>query len=860
MLPTRLELKNFLAYQAPDPLILENLHLACLTGENGAGKSSLLDAISWALWGKARTRSDDDLIHMGQDEMAVTLDFIQDKQFFRVTRKRKLGKARQDGRRAPGQSDLFLFCYDDERKSYVVISEPSMRETQIRINQLLRLDYDVFVNSAFLQQGQADAFTTKTPTQRKEILSEILGLNRWEKYEEKAKEELRSVQDEMKLLSTRISEIENELNEEPALKLDLEHAQVQLTDARTAMEQAEHRLAEIQGADLELRHVQELLASIHYNIQERTKDIVTLREEIVRHQTRLTQYQQILENAEAIQEGYAQLEEARSADLELGDKLRELNVLNQRIAILERQLSESRQQIELELRQLHTLIENDTQVTLVGDQARENIQHIDEDIRKLEALEKDRDVYRDQLQTLKTEQAALVATNQTLKVEMDEIKERLKLIETSKEPACPVCLQPLDETHKHELHEKFQTDGKQRGDTYRANKKRTEDIAAEMKQLEVEIATADKDLKHLPSLRTERGASEQQISVAFEAEQRIQAKQAQLDELYNVLHEERFGDEIRHQLRMAYEERDNLGYDSETHNLVRENLSTYLIYQDRAKELEFAQQAIPQIQEQLESTQKRLERTDKSLADYQQQASAYQTDIEQLQLTVLEMRRRQEEVNHQRTLFRNAEEKVISVEQQLRSISQMRERRAQMMEKRVVLAEKEGIYEQLKVAFSSKGVPAMIIEAAIPELEDSANRLLGRMTSNRMHLRFDTQREKKTGGMIETLDILISDELGTRDYSLFSGGEAFRVNFAIRIALSQMLARRAGAQLRTLFIDEGFGTQDSVGRERLVEAITSIQDDFDLILVITHIDELRDAFPALIEVTKTPKGSFAMVR
>jgi exonuclease SbcC len=190
----------------------------------------------------------------------------------------------------------------------------------------------------------------------------------------------------------------------------------------------------------------------------------------------------------------------------------------------------------------------------------------------------------------------------------------------------------------------------------------------------------------------------------------------------------------------------------------------------------------------------------------------------------------------------------------------MRERRAKMIDRKAELQEKEGVYEQLKIAFGSKGVPAMIIEAAIPELEDAANRLLSRMTNNRMHLRFDTQREKKTGGVMETLDILISDELGTRDYSLYSGGEAFRVDFAIRIALSQMLARRAGAQLRTLFIDEGFGTQDAVGRERLVEAINSIQDDFDLILVITHIDELRDAFPALIEVTKTPKGSFATVR
>ena len=124
-----------------------------------------------------------------------------------------------------------------------------------------------------------------------------------------------------------------------------------------------------------------------------------------------------------------------------------------------------------------------------------------------------------------------------------------------------------------------------------------------------------------------------------------------------------------------------------------------------------------------------------------------------------------------------------------------------------------------------------------------------------MNVKFESQRETQKGDLIEALDIKIADELGTRNYELFSGGEAFRINFAIRIALSRLLARRAGAPLPTLIIDEGFGTQDAVGIEKLREAITAIQDDFEKILVITHIEELRDAFPARIDVVKTPDGS-----
>ena len=61
--------------------------------------------------------------------------------------------------------------------------------------------------------------------------------------------------------------------------------------------------------------------------------------------------------------------------------------------------------------------------------------------------------------------------------------------------------------------------------------------------------------------------------------------------------------------------------------------------------------------------------------------------------------------------------------------------------------------------------------------------------------------------------------------------------------------------MRTLFLDEGFGTQDPNGRERLVEAIQTIQEEFDLILVVTHIEELKEAFPVRIDVRKSEIGS-----
>ncbi len=215
----------------------------------------------------------------------------------------------------------------------------------------------------------------------------------------------------------------------------------------------------------------------------------------------------------------------------------------------------------------------------------------------------------------------------------------------------------------------------------------------------------------------------------------------------------------------------------------------------------------------------------------------------------------QKDVDQLRFDKRMADEGVGSARQKLATLDSHEKQKRERLREREQMAQGLGLYEDLREAFSKRGVPAMIIETVVPELERSANELLGRLTDGRLHVRIETQREIKTGELREALDIIISDELGSRPYELYSGGEAFRIDFAIRIALSKLLANRAGAQLRSLFIDEGFGTQDARGREQLLEAINTIQDDFDRILVITHIEELKDAFPARIEVRKTPEGS-----
>jgi exonuclease SbcC len=217
MIPVKLELHNFLAYRDPDPLNLEGIHVACISGENGSGKSSLLDAITWALWGKARSASADDLIHQNLRETRVALEFEMNGTRYKAIRQRSIEK------KTP-LSLLELQAWDGGAGEWRSLSEATMRATQERIDRLLRLDYDTFINSALLAQGHADEFTAKPPFQRVQILAAILGLDRWERYEERAKEKLRREREAAERLGSRLTELEQELGRRAEYERQLKEA------------------------------------------------------------------------------------------------------------------------------------------------------------------------------------------------------------------------------------------------------------------------------------------------------------------------------------------------------------------------------------------------------------------------------------------------------------------------------------------------------------------------------------------------------------------------------------------------------------------------------------------------------------
>jgi len=239
MIPIKLQLKNFLSYGSDIQTIdFSTYPFICLSGKNGHGKSALLDAITWAIWGQARkiagtVKADQGLLRLGQTQMMVCLDFECNRTVYRIKREfaQTYGKP---------YAALEFGIVNTQTDTVTPLTDKTIRSTQETIERTIHLDFDSFVNSAFLRQGQSNEFSKKSPQERKEILANILGLNRYEGIRRRAMDHAKEASNNRQHLLLAQTQIQQEI----ATKAQCEQTQALLEQEFIAHKQAEEKVIE----------------------------------------------------------------------------------------------------------------------------------------------------------------------------------------------------------------------------------------------------------------------------------------------------------------------------------------------------------------------------------------------------------------------------------------------------------------------------------------------------------------------------------------------------------------------------------------------------------------------------------------
>ncbi|MBC7878074.1 MAG: SMC family ATPase [Anaerolineales bacterium] len=852
MIPLRLRISGFLSYRDPVELDFNLFELACISGNNGAGKSSLLDSITWVLFGEARGRGTD-VINLNQDVKAaeVALTFKYEGNVFRVQRTLPRGK-----------STVLEFQIQDN-ESWKPLTEKTTRDTQARIEQTLRLDYETFVNSSFFLQGKADQFTQKKASERKAVLSTILGLEVWDTYRDRTAEKRKLLESDVQSIDGRVAEIDLELGEEDARRarlIELETTLKQLSSSRVAQESI---LDNIKKNVALLNEQRKLVETLSISLERARMAVAGLGSRLVEKESESAAYIDLVNRTKEIESTYKAWQKARKGLEELDKVALEFREHEKERSPLLEQIAVERAKLEQEqdgLSEQFSAISN--QLVVISDLQIE-IQSAKELLRDSELKVKERIELENKKNDARERQATLKAENESLKESMNNLKERIESLKAADGATCPLCGQDLTEKHRRSTLKQLEDEGKQKGDKFRANKNESDDLEKELADYTSQISKlADVENDRLKYSNTVSQLTERIESLQLSAKEWDKTGKKRLAEVNKALDKESFAPEARKQLTKLDKELAKLGYDASAHDAKRREELDLRDIEEEYQNLDKARAVIKQIENEIASLKSEImnrraeideqeqsqEKATKALAE----SEAQSPDLNQVERELFNLR---EQENQTRDAVGAARQKVDV-------LATLRTRKIDYSNQREELNQQIVRHKALERAFGKDGVPALLIEQALPQIEQKANDLLERLSDGHMSIRFVTQaeyRDKKRDDLKETLDIQISDSAGLRDYEMYSGGEAFRVNFAIRLALSEILAQRKGARLQTLVIDEGFGSQDAQGRQRLIEAINIVKNDFAKILVITHLDELKDAFPNHIEVEKTERGSTVTV-
>ncbi len=293
MIPIKLQLINFLSHKNTE-IDFTNLNAICLYGENGAGKTSILDGMLYALYSYTSRGRDDSLIKLGERKMRVEFLFEMEGTLYKVIKEKEIGKTKN--------TSLYMVTPDEE-----VLVATGERVDEY-IESLLGMNYDTFTSTFFLLQDNAYRFILATPTERYKILFDILGLEVYQEYRKVASYSKREAEGKVTFFSQQIADRVKIVEGKDSLVKSLQNVEQELSRiASIRIESEKHYIDKEKDLSTILARIKEIQKITSTDIEK----------EILNSQKKIAQYQATVRMK-------PQVEEALKQKAELNQKLTNL--------------------------------------------------------------------------------------------------------------------------------------------------------------------------------------------------------------------------------------------------------------------------------------------------------------------------------------------------------------------------------------------------------------------------------------------------------------------------------------------------------------------------------------------------------
>jgi exonuclease SbcC len=784
-----LRFNNFQSYKELD-INLADLKLTSIIGKyenneeksNGSGKSSLLDGIIFALYGKSRS-GNDDVIKRGTTQCKTELDFEILNSKYTIIRER-------------GDRSVLTLLKDEENVSENIMA------TQEKINNILGLSYEMFIQTVFFQQNKNDTFTTSSSAERKSNLREILNLTLYESCLSKCKEKRKGFDDQKNTIDGKIQfikeKIDNFKNEEQnkklpdILKMKL-MSQGKLLEYKEKQKEAELLINEQKikkETSLKIKNeIEELNILLSKSILEKNNLIIV---DLSKEDDSEYYKNQIEETRKLDQKSKLQHQEYTNKKKLYDSAEKEIHELISKIFLLKKDIE------NLEFFSLDKFETEEFYLKSINEKEKE-LENFDQNILTL---------------------LGRISKGEGIIDGLLERKNNQSKIESG---ICPVCNSELSSGQVDSLLKEIE-------DSLNSCLSKKTELESDL------ILLREERKKCNDSLNILKNESVNLINFKNKNES-LKEKKILLE---NNLKE--YKETLCSFDKKLEENKVDKSQVFPDYGLTLKKFEEMLEFVEKTKKQnELNEQKIIMLAEKCSDLNKRLEIKKEELKKYE---FTENSEIRQFNFEIEEF-----EEN-----IKKFEEEIILIE---RNIEEYKNNEEEMKnyEKELWLIKKEiQDYTILESVFGKNGIPNDIVKESLCELEEVTNRILKDLNSDFVVM-FESEKELKSGEKRESLDIIIINGEHKASYETFSGGEKALINFSIRFSLSELLKKTNKTNINFLILDEIFGSLDNENTLLLINVLRYLKNQFQQIFVISHSELSRDTFENYILVQKNGETS-----